>query len=91
MTLGAEFKGAPNRGKSEVLFVILRKRNKKQGMKMRFMAGVFTGNFSSSLKACGTLTHHIDNFLAFALHGTVDFKQPENNSCFGISLSVGGM
>ncbi len=61
------------------------------GFRMRFMEGMLTGTFSSSLKATSMYKHSVENLLMLQFSSQLDFQNPQKPSMFGVALSIGGM
>ena len=81
LTLFTELKGSVDAGFSDTV----------AGFRVRFMEGIITGSFSSSLKATSVYRRTIENLLMLQFSSQIDFQKPEKPTTFGVSLSLGGM
>lgn len=80
LTLFTELKGSPD-GFSDTV----------AGFRVRFLEGMVTGTFSSSMKATSVYKHFVENLFMLQFSSQIDFQKPEKATTFGVSLSLGGM
>ena len=75
-----EMKLCPETGESDAIL----------GFHLKFNQGFLKGSFSTAMKAASQFTHNFDPIIGITFNAEYDFMRSDNNSCFGVNLSIGG-